>query len=248
VSCSLSVRKPFFAQDTNVVCSIVKHHDMHFTVIVDPSDGPGNISWPSETFGNAVKRMNMYPNVQTLGYINTAQGTISNAMVRAQIATYALWSNVTDELALHGVYFDQTPWKDDGAGVAKAYMQNVSAAARRIAGWAGNRQGLVVYNPGRVPDVGIMAYAPDITVVFEGAYSDVPRKEEMSAQLVAVRSSRESCAMLIHSMPKDLGRGGLRRIIESVRKDVEWLDLTDLTENVYTGYASFWDDWLDVAW
>jgi hypothetical protein len=221
---------------------------MHFTVIVDPSDGAGNTSWPSATFGNAVKRINLYPNVQTLGYINTAQGTVDNATIRAQIAAYALWSNVTDELALHGVYFDQTPWKDDGAGAARAYMQIVSVAARRIAGWAGNRQGLVVYNPGRVPDVGMKAYAPDITVVFEGAYSDVPKKDELSARLAAVRSSRENCAMLIHSVPRDLGRGGLRRIVESVRKEVEWLYLTDLTVNVYTGYSSFWDDWLDVAW
>jgi hypothetical protein len=235
-------------QGTDMALSIVKHHDMHFTVVVDPSNGPGNMSWPSVVFGNAVKRINMYPNVQTLGYINTYNGALANATVRSQIATYALWSNVTEDLALHGVYFDRTPWRDEGDGVAKAYMQNVSAVARRIGGWAMDQQGMVVYNPGRVPDANMMAYAPDITVVFEGAYSDVPKKEEMSAQLAAVESGRDSCAMLIHSVPKDLGRGELRRIIENVRREVEWLYLTDLTENVYTDYASFWDDWLDVAW
>jgi hypothetical protein len=54
--------------------------------------------------------------------------------------------------------------------------------------------------------------------------------------------------MLINSVPKDIGRGGLRRIVESVRREVEWLYVTDLTDNVYTGYGSVWEDWLDVSW
>jgi hypothetical protein len=195
-----------------------------------------------------VKRLNIYPNVQTLGYVNTMHGTMSNATVRAQIATYALWSNVTDSLALHGVFFDQTPWKDEGDGVAREYMANVSKAARRSAGWAGEKEGVVVYNPGRVPEIDLMAYAPDITVVFEGKYADVPKREDLGPRLAAAMGGRESYAMLINSVPKDIGRGGLRRIVESVRREVEWLYVTDLTDNVYTGYGSVWEDWLDVAW
>jgi hypothetical protein len=106
----------------------------------------------------------------------------------------------------------------------------------------------VVYNPGRVPEIDLMAYKPDVTVVFEGRYVDVPKREELAAKLQAAMGGRESYAMLINSVPKELGRGGLRKIVESVRREVEWLYVTDLTEDVYTGYGSVWEDWLDVAW
>jgi hypothetical protein len=206
------------------------------------------MSWPSATYISAVKRLNIYPNVRILGYINTLGATLPNPTVRAQIATYALWSNVTHELALHGIFFDQTPWRDDGSGDAREYMRNVSDTAKRSAGWAGEHEGVVVYNPGRVPEIDLMAYKPDVTVVFEGRYVDVPKREELAAKLQAAMGGRESYAMLINSVPKELGRGGLRKIVESVRREVEWLYVTDLTEDVYTGYGSVWEDWLDVAW
>jgi hypothetical protein len=215
---------------------------------VNPNDGPGNMSWPSATYIAAVKRLNIYPNVRALGYINTMQGTMPNATVRAQIATYAQWSNVTDELSLHGIFFDQTPWHDDGSEEVREYMRNVSKTAKGSAGWAGEQEGVVVYNPGRVPEIDLMAYAPDITIVFEGKYADVPKREDLRPKLQAAMGGRESYAMLINSVPKDLGRGGLRKIVESVRREVEWLYVTDLTEDVYTGYGSVWEDWLNVAW
>jgi hypothetical protein len=233
---------------TDIIHSIVKHHDMKFTVVVNPNDGPGNATWPSATFIDAVERINIYPNVQTLGYINTANGTMLNATVRTEIATYAGWSNVTKDLALDGIYFDQTPSKNDEKGVAKEYLRNVSSTVRDTDGWTEGRKGLVVHNAGHLPDTEMMEYAPDIVVVFESVYSDMPERQALNAELATAKGGREGYAMLVHSVPKDLGRGGLRKIVERVRRDVEWLYVTDLTDNVYTGYSSFWEEWLDVAW
>jgi hypothetical protein len=66
--------------------------------------------------------------------------------------------------------------------------------------------------------------------------------------LAAVHGQRKNYAMLVNSVPGDLGRGGLRKIIEDVRREVEWLHFTDLTDNVYTAYGSSWEEWLDVTW
>ena len=190
----------------------------------------------------------MYPNVQTLGYIDTGHGNVTNATVRAQIATYAGWKNVTKGLALHGIYFDQTPWKDDEDGVAKAYLRNVSATVRHTDGWARPGEGLVVHNPGRVPDAEMMAYRPDIVVVYEGTYEDMPSRERLHAQVAEAKGDRKDYAMLVHSVPKDLHRGGLRKILERIRRDVEWLYVTDLVVDEYAGYGSLLELWLSVAW
>jgi hypothetical protein len=40
----------------------------------------------------------------------------------------------------------------------------------------------------------------------------------------------------------------LRKIVENVRRDVEWLYVTDLTDNVYEGFGSLLETWLGVTW
>jgi hypothetical protein len=233
---------------SDFVHSIIKHHDTRFTVVLNPDNGPGNATWPGASFIEAVKRINIYPNVQTVGYINIALGAMTNATAQSEIAIYAGWSNVTEGLALDGIYFDQTPWHNDEEDRVQSYLQGLSAAVRDNDGWSSNRTGLVVYNSGRLQDAALMETKPDITVIFEGAYSDMPEEQTMSTQLAAVHGGRENYAMLVHSVPGDLGRGGLRKIVERVRRDVEWLYVTDLTDNVYTAYGSLWEEWLDVTW
>lgn len=231
-----------------MLCRIVKHHDTNFTVIVNPNDGPGNATWPAATYIDAVKSINLYPNVRTLGYIDVANAMMPNATVRTQIATYAGWANVSDGLAIHGIFFNRAPWKNDANGTVEKYMRNVSATVRSTRGWAGEKEGMVVFSTGRIPDEDLMAIEPKITVIFEGMYSELPDKEELNVQLKKTNGTRENFAMLVHSAPSDLGRGGLRKIVERVRKDVEWLFVTDLTQDVYSKYSSFWVDWLDVLW
>ncbi|KAH4035996.1 hypothetical protein HBI56_063440 [Parastagonospora nodorum] len=249
----INVLVPFFVDTVNdswerLEDAIIKYHDIHFSVVVNPNDGPGNATWPSATMIESVQRINKFANVQVLGYIDTANGTMLNATVRTQIATYAGWSNVTEDFALDGIFFDRTPWKNDDEGKVQAYLRNVSATVRTADGWADGRKGLVVHNAGHIPDADLMDEKPDIVVMFEGAYDDMPEREALHAELAAAKGERESFAMLVNSVPKDLGRGGLRRIVESVRRDVEWLYLTNLTDNVYAGYSSFWEQWLDVSW
>lgn len=218
----------------------MEQHDTQFTIVVNPSNGPEEMTWPAATYIDAVKRMNKFSNVRTLGYIDTANGRTSNATVRNQIATYAGWKSVGEGLTLSGVYFDHTPWENDEDSVARAYLTNVSAAVRFAKGWNGPDEGLVVHNPARILDAEQMTSKPDLVVVYEGTYDDMPNREKLHAQVAAAKRDRSDVAMLVHSVPKTLSGGGLRRIIENVRRDVEWLYVTDLVDEVYSGYRSFW--------
>lgn len=176
-----------------------------------------------------------------------AQGARDEAEVKAEIATYAGWAKVTDGFAIHGVFLDKTPWNDDEEGFAKAWLRNVSVTVRQ-AGWAGADEGMVVHNPGGVPDEGMMAYKPDMIVVFDGSYDDLPGGVTLHEQLATAKGDRAEYAMLVHSVPTTLGRSGLRGIIGNVREDIEWLYLTDLTDKPWSEYPSIWEQWLDVAW
>ncbi|KAF1846505.1 uncharacterized protein K460DRAFT_377687 [Cucurbitaria berberidis CBS 394.84] len=209
--------KPELGGWDKMYAAILKYSDTNFTVIINPDNGPGSDVWPPGVYIEAIKNLNAHTNVQTLGYVNTTGGTRDNATVRADIAKYAGWADVSADLGMQGIYFDETPWQysDD----ARAYMKNISATVRHSQGF-GNKA-MVVQNPGRVPDEGLMAYKPDLTVVFEGAYEDLPRKTRLHNMLDGVTSHRKDRAMLVHSVPKDLGTGGLRKIVDDVRRDVE---------------------------
>lgn len=56
---------------------------------------------------------------------------------------------------------------------------------------------------------------------------------------------RDRLDMMIRGTPRDLGRGGLRKIVEMVRGDVEWVYVTDGVDSG-EGYARVWDNWMDV--
>lgn len=226
--------------------SIVKHQDVKFIVIINPDDGPGNSTRPSREYANVLSALQVYPHVQTLGYIRTDRGTRDNATVRAEIAAYSGWSKFQD-LRLNGIFFDQTPYRDEGN--ARAYLRNISATVRNSEGFLEPR--LVVHNPGRVPDIGLVRYRTDMIVVFEGAFSDLPGRQQLSISVKELEQHslhRENFGLLIHSTPSNTGNVRLRKVVDNVRCSVEWLYITNLTENVYGECGSLWEQWMDLLW
>lgn len=219
---------------------------MSFTVIINPDDGPGNGTRPSRDYADVLNALEVYPHVRTLGYIRTDRGTRDNATVRAEISTYSGWSKFQD-LSLNGIYFDQTPYRDEGN--ARAYLRNISATVRHSEGFLEPK--LVVHNPGCVPDVGLVRYRTDMIVVFEGAYPSLPGRHQLSNSIKELERHslhRQNFGLIIHSTPSNTGNVRLRKIVDNVRRSVEWLFITDLTENVYSGYGSLWEQWLDLIW
>lgn len=210
---------------------------------MNPDNGPESDPWPSTEYLSAIKALHRHQNVQVLGYIDTVGGKRNQSLVRAAIDRYAGWFNQSDEFGLHGVYFDHTPWKYDNE--TQVYLRNISSVVRHAKGF--HEGALVAHNPGRVPDEKVMAsLQPNITVVYAGAYADMPRGDKLHEMLKGTTSNRQDHAMSVDSVPLDLGRPAVRSIIEDVRKDVQWLYLTDLIEDVYSSYGSLWGQWLDL--
>jgi len=200
--------------------------------------------WPTADYMDAIESLHKHDNIRTLGYIDTDGGQRDNVTICQEIALYAGWSSVSKSLGLSGIYFDRTPYKNQS--YAQAYLQNISATVRHSDRFGA--RAFVVQNPGRVPAEGLLLYKPNVTVVFEGAYADVPDRGALHETLTPLKAAREDFAMLVHSVPGVLGRTGLRKIIDSVRKEVEWLHLTDLTDDAYSGVGGLLETWLDVTW
>ncbi|KAF9694542.1 hypothetical protein EKO04_007553 [Ascochyta lentis] len=226
--------------------AIARHQDIKFTVIINPDNGPGNATRPSPEYVDVLNALEVFPHVQTLGYIRTAGGTRDNATVRAEIATYSGWSKFQD-LKLNGIFFDQTPYKDEGN--ASEYLRNISATVRHSEGFLEPR--LVVHNPGCAPDVGLVRYRVDMVVIFEGSYSNLPSHGQLMNNLKDLEQRslhRQNFGVLIHSTPLHIGNVRLRKVIDKLRRNVEWLYITDLIEDTYEGYGSLWEQWLSLAW
>lgn len=184
----------------------MQHQDVKFTVIINPDNGPGNATRPSPEYADVLNALEVFPHVQTLGYIQTDSGARDNATVRSDIAIYSGWSKFQD-LRLNGIFFDQTPYKDEGN--ACEYLRNISATVRHSEGFLEPK--LVVHNPGRVPDIGMVRYRADMIIVFEGTYSDLPSRKLLRHSVKDLEQHslhRQNFGMLIHSTPKALGTWG----------------------------------------
>lgn len=46
---------------------MVKYNEIHFTITINPSNGPGSTTWPPAPFISAVKQLIEHSNVRTLG-------------------------------------------------------------------------------------------------------------------------------------------------------------------------------------
>lgn len=223
--------------------SVLKHSDLQFIVVVNPSNGPGPGAWPPSQYIDAIKKLNVYPNVRTVGYIDTKFGSRATDSVLSEIATYAGWSNSL--LAMHGVFFDNTPFSD--VDIEREYLNNISTAMRLADGFVAAK--LVIHNTGITLDAGVAAGEADIRVVFEGPYDLMPRKETMSKRLEGQKGSRKECAYLVHSIPQDMGKPGIRKIVDEVRQNAEWLYVSDrMGPEKWEGYPNIWEEFLDLVW
>ncbi|KAF1955909.1 hypothetical protein CC80DRAFT_526036 [Byssothecium circinans] len=211
--------------------AVIKHSETNFTVIVNPSHGPGTAAWPSGIYVEALERLNKFSNVQTVGYIDTERGARSNVTVFKEVETYAGWNQ--SKIAVSGIFFDRTPfeeWEREGnntsdEGTAKEYLRNITEAVRHAEGFL--RRKVVIHSPGSVPNVNLTSAHADVTVVFEGAYAEIPARGWMREKLVSLGKRREEFAYLVHDVPKGIKRGGVRRIIDGSRRNIEWLFVTN---------------------
>jgi hypothetical protein len=88
-----------------VLDSAAAYPSLQFTVIVNPSSGPG--VWPNPEYAAAIAQLNALSNVQTVGYVDTAQVNVPGGpypieTIVGDITTYASDPSV----GLQGIFFD----------------------------------------------------------------------------------------------------------------------------------------------
>lgn len=225
-----------------VAHSALTKPNQNFTAIVNPNSGPGAPPFPGVFFGEQVEKIRGLGNIRVVGYVDTARGDRANTVVMTEIQTYAGWSEKSG-LTLHGIFFDHTP--TTGSKETEEYMKNITGTVKHSSGFL---QNLVIQNPGRMPDASLIHAYVDLTVVFEGAYDDVPAHEQMKLDLDSLPGNRQDYGVLVHSFPQKKGRVGLRTLINGLKKDVQYIFVTERDEDVYNAFGRIWDMFLSLLW
>lgn len=159
--------------------------------VVNPDSGPGAQADPRFVARVAELRR---AGLHVLGYVHTSYGRRPAQAVLTDVKRYRDWYRVSD------VFFDEAASDPAQLAQYRVYSQQVRRAG-----------GLVVLNPGTVPDRGYGALA-DVLLTFEGSaaqYRNIPAEPAWLAAL-----PRGQVWHLVHSTPA----GDTDRVLELARK------------------------------
>lgn len=145
---------------------------------------------------------------------------------------------------MHGIFFDQTPFEDSVAN--NRYLRSINAAVKQADGIKWPK--LVVHNPGVVPSMNLTSSLADVIIVYEGMYGHVEDRAGMKKRLAKMPGDRSNYGMIVHSLPKETGRGGLRKLINTVRQNVKYILITKFDEEYGTGFGLRWSEFLSLTW
>ncbi len=144
--------------------AIKAHPNVHFYLVINPSNGPTDGSSFSPGYNNDfttyVSQLNGFSNAQTVGYVSTDYGkqgtnpsrnrTVAN--IHADIDEWAKWQNAstwtdpspTANISIHGIWFDET--SSDPKDLA--FYQELTSYAKNAFNTPGRFQYSAVLNVG----------------------------------------------------------------------------------------------------
>lgn len=114
---------------------------LHFIIIINPHNGPGESKIPDENYSTEIPKLNSYPNVTTLGYIALNYSHKKSLDVVFEVKKYAGWAKSNIEgLYVAGVFFDEVPnlWDHLGGG-KKRQLDRLNSYVRKCEGIGGDR-------------------------------------------------------------------------------------------------------------
>ncbi|KAK6815562.1 hypothetical protein RU639_008787 [Aspergillus parasiticus] len=142
--------------------------NVKFTVIINPSSGPGGDALPDANWRKAIPKLTAHSNVAVIGYVATCYGGRPISDVQRDITTYANWPTASGDasFAVHGIFFDEAAAELDDKKVT--YYKQLTSQVKENKGFG--PQSNVVMNPGTIPDNAYLDI-PDSTVIFESPHS-----------------------------------------------------------------------------
>ncbi|KAM3080852.1 hypothetical protein ACMFMG_004810 [Clarireedia jacksonii] len=195
-----------------VTTAVAKYPDVPFNIIINPNTGPGvTNAYPASDFIDAVASLNIHPNVNLLGYVDTVYMSKSTDKVATEVETYKYWSTYTKkDIHLDGIFYDDIldTWTSDSSN----YYTTIATHAHAL-------NLTVTLNPGTtVPDQfyaladNILALENDYADFAAGRGGDVAKIDESvmgksSVMLREFSGSEEQMKSLVKSWVGDGVKG-----------------------------------------
>lgn len=197
---------------SNVTAAIAAYPQVQWQIIVNVNSGPGPSHYPDSNFVTGISKLNSYPNVLTLGYVDTAYAKRDYSSVISDINVYANWAYYTqtkDNISMAGIFFDDVVDNTTFTSAAQTYYHNVSSYA-----YAQVPSDItpVVFNPGEIGPSQLFQYC-DTMIQFEGStqtyHNDTTIKAlpsaylHQSAIIVYDATATTNVKSLVHTMAQD---------------------------------------------
>jgi hypothetical protein len=238
---------------------VTNNPNVKFTVIINPSSGPGSGSLPDDNWRKAIPKLAAHSNVLVIGYVSTSWGNRAISDVERDIKTYAEWPSASGDssFAVHGIFLDEGPAEADRAkvqyykqlvslikGSSGLGNQYVSAPQSPRQQWLSadinieytNLGEKVVMNPGTVPDTSYLDI-PDSSVIFESPYSKFQEQIAAHAFDSIQNVDRARLATMVTSVTQGTD---LSSLVSQLRSISGHIYLTNLDS--YLEYCSSWDE------
>lgn len=175
-----------------------------FTIIINPSSGPGALhQYPETDYISGITNLTQYDNVKLLGYVDTKYMAKSTEDVELEVETYKYWStNPTHNISLDGIFFDDaiSTWTPQSS----TYMTIIATTAH-----AHNLT--VTFNPGTPVSAEFFTIA-DTIIMIETSYSayssDSNRKggEGDSLEKVVEMEQEEKSSVILYGFDGSVER------------------------------------------
>ncbi|KID74995.1 uncharacterized protein G6M90_00g055870 [Metarhizium brunneum] len=216
--------------------AVSRRPDLNFTVIVNPSSGPGSSPLPDAHYDAAIRRLNSYPNIETVGYVRTGYATRNLSDVTAEVAVYSAWFSNASALAMHGIFFDEAPHEYSPEAVE--FLRAADSFVKSAPGLQGRKT--IIHNPGVIPDARFNGSDVDITVVFEETYD---KWQVRSTSLAALPRTRGAYSVMVNTVPT-MSNGTLSQFVNELSDLAKYVFITSLSVDFYNSFAN---DWLDFV-
>ncbi|KAF1999704.1 hypothetical protein P154DRAFT_554565 [Amniculicola lignicola CBS 123094] len=215
------------------------HPSLKFLVVVNPNSGPGTSDGVDAQYHAALLKLSTFSNIQMVGYVRTGYGTRNLSAVLSDVSIYGGWSDKNSSLAMHGIFFDESPHQFTEE--IAAYMRTATKAVKASAGLQGPKT--VIRNPGVVPNAGYADDNTDISVVFEQSYTEF---QTLRKDLATLSEGRAHYSYVLHTAPV-MGKDELRDLVSDMSAQAKFVFVTSNANNYYESFGTDWDSFTDVV-
>lgn len=200
-----------------ITAAIEAYPTVQWQVIVNPDSGPGTTSYPTDTtYTAAIAKLNSYPNVLTLGYVDTkfTQRTMSAVII--DVDAYGSWASYSAaNISIGGIFFDDV--NNTASDDVYTYMSEASAYARSKVNPGATQ---VVFNPGSIAPTPLFDDC-DTIVEFENPYSSYLG----AATIETIPSEyRDQSAIIAYDAPSGMDVAGVVQTMVSYRVEAVYFD------------------------